>query len=74
MVGEMQRRRGPAAARREGIPLVRATEKTYKIGLSGVVAQLGERRNRTAEVEGSTPFDSTTLFLSDPETKVTVRT
>lgn len=26
---------------------------------SGVVAQLGERRNRTAEVEGSTPFDST---------------
>lgn len=35
---------------------------------SGVVAQLGERRNRTAEVEGSTPFDSTIPPLSEPDT------
>ena len=39
--------------------LARSTESSYTDGSNGVVAQLGERRNRTAEVEGSTPFDST---------------
>jgi hypothetical protein len=34
----------------------------YNIGaLSGAVAQLGERYNRTVEVEGSSPFGSTAV-------------
>ena len=36
----------------------------------GAVAQLGERRNRTAEVEGSTPFGSTKTISRCPVAEV----
>ena len=57
----------------DGVPAIDGEARTGVVGeirlytrTAGVVAQLGERRNRTAEVEGSTPFDSTSIPFVQP--------
>jgi hypothetical protein len=60
-------RPGPQKSRRNLLKGTGALSRNrLYTGAAGVVAQLGERRNRTAEVEGSTPFDSTKNFFVQP--------
>ena len=50
--------------------LFRRAPVTYTTGVSGDVAQLGERRTRIAEVVGSTPIVSTKIdagFVNRPQ-------
>src|SRR2546425_9889045 len=63
-LSRLRRRAGP-----EPVPQTRVVARnvglTYNTVVSGDVAQLGERRTRTAEVVGSTPIVSTRKSLID---------